>query len=194
MVSGLFSVCGSAEPAPFGGLDPPTNYSPRRRDAARYQLRARVTAIGGGSEEGPRGNQGRSRRYLRHLDLKESNRFGALLTADATASYETAVGATRAATPSSLSQEAPAIQASSPSTTATTRDHLLGRRRGTGRWYLEDRVIIPSSTSRSQEPRSTRIATCATAAGGVSPTRLRAIFEERRAHSTYELSSFTTRF
>jgi len=65
-------------------------------------------------------------------------------------------------------QRRSAIQASSPSTTPPPRDHLLGDDEATGRWYLEDRVIIPEFDIEIAGTRSTRIATCATAAGGVS--------------------------
>jgi len=112
-----------------------------------------------------------------HLDLKEFDDLGALLTADATASYEDGRRSYEGRDPSSaFSRRRSAIQASSPSTRPPPEITFSGDDEATGRWYLEDRVIIPSSTSRSQEPLLR---------GSLRARRLR----WRIAHTGYERSS-----
>jgi len=104
-------------------FDPPTNLLATAKGPPPVHSGAAGDRIGRGGavKEGTRAIKALKYAYFRHLDLKEFDDLGALLTADATASYEDAVGATRAATPSSaFSRRRSAIQASSPSTTATT--------------------------------------------------------------------------
>jgi hypothetical protein len=135
--------------------------------------------------------------YFRHLDLKEFDDLGALLTADATASYEDGrrsyegrdaiVGFLKEAlgNPGFVTQH----HGHHPEITFSGDDEA------TGRWYLEDRVIIPEfdieiAGTAFYEDRYVRDG----CRWRIAHTGYERIFEERRAHSTYELSSFTTRF
>jgi hypothetical protein len=135
--------------------------------------------------------------YFRTLDLKEFDALGALLTEDATTSYED--GRTqlsgRAAIVAWLAQSLgdpgiatehhghhPEITLTSPTTAE-------------GRWYLQDRVIVPAADleiggTAFYDDRYVR-----TPDGWrIAHTGYVRVFEERRTHSTLAVRSFTSRF
>jgi hypothetical protein len=135
--------------------------------------------------------------YFRHLDLKEFDELGLLLTEDATAAYEGG----------KLSYEGRAaiVQFLRDSLSdAGIISHHNGHHpeitfesddRAKGRWYLHDRVIIPAvdleiggtafyhDTYVKVEGRWL-----------IAHTGYERVFEEQRTHSSFEVRSFTTRF
>jgi SnoaL-like domain len=135
--------------------------------------------------------------YFRTLDLKLFDELGALLTEDATASYED--GKTelegRAAIVSWLASvlgddgivtehhgHHPEISCTSESTAE-------------GTWYLQDRVIIPAADLEIGGTALYADSYRRTAQGWrIAHTGYTRVFEERRTHTTLALRSFTSRF
>jgi SnoaL-like domain len=135
--------------------------------------------------------------YFRTLDLKQFEELGALLTEDATASYEdgTTVLEGRAAIAGWL-----AGVLGDPGMVTEHHGHhpeisFTSDTEAEGTWYLQDRVIIPAvdleigGTAFYEDryrltPEGWRIA----------HTGYTRVFEEHRLHSTLEVRSFTSRF
>jgi hypothetical protein len=135
--------------------------------------------------------------YFRTLDLKEFDQLGQLLTDDATASYEdgrtTLEG--RAAIVQWLSEALgnpdivtehhghhPEIDLASPTT-------------ATGRWYLQDRVIVPSADleiggTAFYDDRYVKV----DEGWRIAHTGYMRVFEEHRTHSTLAVRTFSSRF
>jgi len=135
--------------------------------------------------------------YFRTLDLKQFDDLGALLTEDASASYEDGktVLEGRSAIVSWLTAVLgdPGIvtehHGHHPEITFTTPTTAAGV------WYLQDRVIVPAadveiSGTAFYEDRYRR-----TEEGWrIAHTGYTRVFEERRTHATLEVRSFTSRF
>ncbi len=135
--------------------------------------------------------------YFRTLDLKEFDQLGALLTEDATASYEdgTTVLEGRAAIVSWLRSVLadPGIvtehHGHHPEVTFSSDSEAHGT------WYLQDRVIVPAADleiggTAFYEDRYRR-----TGEGWrIAHTGYTRVFEEHRTHSTMAVRSFTSRF
>jgi hypothetical protein len=135
--------------------------------------------------------------YFRTLDLKQFDALGRLLTEDATSAYEDG---------KTVLEGRDAIVAwlasvlSDPGMVTEHHGHhpeiaLTGATTAEGRWYLQDRVIIPAAdleiggTAFYEDryrltPEGWRIA----------HTGYTRVFEEHRTHSTLAVRSFTSRF
>lgn len=136
-------------------------------------------------------------RYFRHLDLKEFDALGALLTEDCEAGYDNGnlSFAGRQAIVDFLS--------TSLSDAGIISEHhghhpeitFNGDDEATGVWYLEDRVLIPAA---DLEIGGTAFYSdtyrLIDGEWKISSTGYRRVFEERRTFSTRELQSFTSRF
>jgi hypothetical protein len=135
--------------------------------------------------------------YFRTLDLKQFDDLGALLTEDATASYEDGktVLEGRAAIVTWLREAL-----GNPGIISEHHGHhpeltLLADTEATGTWYLQDRVIVPAADfelagTAFYEDRYRR-----TDEGWrIAHTGYTRVFEEQRTHSTLQLRSFTSRF
>jgi len=135
--------------------------------------------------------------YFRTLDLKQFDELGALLTEDATASYEDGrtVLEGRVAIVSWLR-----AALADPGLISEHHGHhpelaFLSETEATGTWYLQDRVIVPAadleiSGTAFYEDRYRR-----TESGWrIEHTGYRRVFEEHRTHSTWAVRSFTSRF
>jgi len=135
--------------------------------------------------------------YFRTLDLKQFDALGALLTEDATSSYEDGktVLEGRGAIVDWL-----ASVLSDPGMITEHHGHhpeitFTGDTTAEGTWYLQDRVIIPAADleiggTAFYEDRYRR-----TSEGWrIAHTGYIRVFEEQRTHSTMEVRSFTSRF
>ncbi len=135
--------------------------------------------------------------YFRTLDLKQFEELGALLTEDVTASYEdgSTVLEGRSAIVSWLSDVLGDVGIVSEHhghhpeitfTSDTTAD---------GTWYLQDRVIVPGADIEIAGTAFYSDRYRLTGEGWrIAHTGYTRVFEERRAHSTLEVRSFTSRF
>jgi SnoaL-like protein len=135
--------------------------------------------------------------YFRTLDLKQFVELGALLTEDATASYEDGqtVLEGRDAIVSWLSgalADPGIVTEHHGHHPEITFDSDTGAR---GTWYLQDRVIVPGADleiggTAFYEDRYRR-----TGEGWrIAHTGYTRVFEEHRTHSTLAVRSFTSRF
>ncbi|HEY6471394.1 MAG TPA: nuclear transport factor 2 family protein [Acidimicrobiales bacterium] len=135
--------------------------------------------------------------YFRTLDLKQFDQLGALLTEDATASYEDGqtVLEGRVAIVSWLRQAL-----ADPGIVTEHHGHhpeitFSSDSEARGTWYLQDRVIVPGADieiggTAFYEDRYRR-----TGAGWrIAHTGYTRVFEEHRTHSTLAVRSFTSRF
>jgi ketosteroid isomerase-like protein len=136
-------------------------------------------------------------RYFRHLDLKEFDELGALLTDDCAAAYDDGA----------LSFEGRAaiveFLGSSLSGAGIISEHhghhpeitFTGPDAAVGTWYLEDRVLIPAAdleiagTAFYEDVYRRDDGTWRIAATGY-----RRVFEEHRSFTTRALTSFRSRF
>ena len=135
--------------------------------------------------------------YFRTLDLKLFDDLGALLTEDATASYEDGktVLEGRAAIVSWLS-------AALGDAGIVTEHHghhpelaFVSETEATGTWYLEDRVIVPAADIEIGGTAFYEDRYRLTSEGWrITHTGYTRVFEERRTHSTLAVRSFTSRF
>jgi hypothetical protein len=135
--------------------------------------------------------------YFRTLDLKQFEELGALLTEDATASYEDGktVLRGRAGIAGWLAQVL-----GDPGMVTEHHGHhpeisFASEREAEGTWYLQDRVIIPAADLEiggtafyEDRYRLTR------EGWRIAHTGYTRVFEEHRTHSTLEVRSFTSRF
>ena len=136
-------------------------------------------------------------RYFRHLDLKEFDDLGALLTEDCEAGYDNGNLAF------SGRQAIVEFLSASLSDAGIISEHhghhpeitFLSDDEATGVWYLEDRVLIPAA---DLEIGGTAFyADTYRRIDGtwlISATGYQRVFEERRSFSTRELQSFASRF
>ncbi len=135
--------------------------------------------------------------YFRTLDLKEFDALGALLTEDATASYEDGrtVLSGRAAIVEWLS-----AALSDPGMVTEHHGHhpeitLTSGAEAEGTWYLQDRVIIPAADLEIGGTAFYRDRYVKTPEGWrIAHTGYVRVFEEQRTHSTLAVRSFTSRF
>ena len=135
--------------------------------------------------------------YFRTLDLKQFDELGALLTEDATASYEDGrtVLEGRAAIVGWLSSVL-----SDPGMVSQHHGHhpeitFTGPDSAKGTWYLEDRVIIPAADLEIDGTAFYEDRYRLTRDGWrIAHTGYQRVFEEQRTHATHEVRSFTSRF
>ena len=135
--------------------------------------------------------------YFRHLDLKEFEQLGELLTQDCAAGYDNGNLAFqgRAAIVEFLS--------TSLSDSGTISEHhghhpeitMEIPERARGVWYLEDRVLIPAadleiSGTAFYEDQYVKL----DGEWKIAKTGYIRVFEEQRSFATRELKSFTSRF
>ena len=135
--------------------------------------------------------------YFRTLDLKQFDALGALLTEDATTSYED--GRTqltgRAAIVEWLSRAL-----GDPGIVTEHHGHhpeitFTSDTRAEGTWYLQDRVIVPSADLEIGGTAFYTDRYVRTAEGWrIAHTGYERVFEEHRTHSTLAVRSFTSRF
>jgi hypothetical protein len=135
--------------------------------------------------------------YFRTLDVKQFDQLGALLTEDATASYEdgktTLEGRTAIVQWLSEALGSPGI---------VTEHHghhpeieLTSATGATGSWYLQDRVIVPSADLEIGGTAFYSDRYLKTDEGWrIAHTGYVRVFEEHRTHSTLAVRSFTSRF
>jgi ketosteroid isomerase-like protein len=135
--------------------------------------------------------------YFRTLDLKQFDELGALLTEDATASYEDGqtVLEGRDAIVSWLRQAL-----ADPGIVTEHHGHhpeitFSSDAEARGTWYLQDRVIVPAADleiggTAFYEDRYRRSGE----GWRIAHTGYTRVFEEHRAHSTLAVRSFTSRF
>jgi hypothetical protein len=135
--------------------------------------------------------------YFRTLDLKQFDDLGALLTDDATASYEDGktVLEGRAAIVSWLT----AVLGDSGIVTEHHGHHpeitFTSETTATGTWYLQDRVIVPAHDVEIAGTAFYDDRYRLTGEGWrIAHTGYIRVFEEQRTHSTLEMRSFTCRF
>jgi SnoaL-like domain len=135
--------------------------------------------------------------YFRTLDLKQFDDLGALLTEDATASYEDGktVLEGRSAIVSWLTAVLgdPGIvtehHGHHPEITFTTQATAAGV------WYLQDRVIVPAADVEISGTAFYDDRYRLTEEGWrIAHTGYARVFEEQRTHSTLEVRSFVSRF
>jgi SnoaL-like domain len=135
--------------------------------------------------------------YFRHLDLKEFDALGELLTEDATAAYD---DGKRSYTSRQGIVDFLTEAMSDPGIITKHHGHHpelieVAPGEATGTWYLEDRVLIPAydleiSGTAFYEDRYVRV----DGHWRIAHTGYRRVFEEHRTHTTHELRSLTTRF
>jgi hypothetical protein len=135
--------------------------------------------------------------YFRNLDLKQFDDLGALLTEDATASYEDGrtVLEGRAAIVSWL-----AAVLGDPGIVTEHHGHhpeitFSSDTTAQGVWYLQDRVIVPGADVEIAGTAFYADRYRLTPEGWrIAHTGYTRVFEEQRVHSTLEVRSFTSRF
>jgi hypothetical protein len=135
--------------------------------------------------------------YFRTLDVKQFDQLGALLTEDATASYEDAKTTLegRTAIVQWLSEAL-----GSPGIVTEHHGHhpeieLTSATGATGSWYLQDRVIVPSADLEIGGTAFYSDRYLKTDEGWrIAHTGYVRVFEEHRTHSTLAVRSFTSRF
>jgi hypothetical protein len=135
--------------------------------------------------------------YFRMLDLKEFEALGALLTEDATSSYEDGrtVLEGRAAIVSWLTS----VLGDRGIVTEHHGHHpeitLTSDTEAEGTWYLQDRVIVPAADVEIAGTAFYADRYRRTDAGWrISHTGYKRVFEEHRTHTTLEVRSFRSRF
>ena len=135
--------------------------------------------------------------YFRTLDLKQFEELGALLTEDATASYEDGktVLEGRAAIAGWLAEVL-----GDPGMVTEHHGHhpeitLTSDSSAEGTWYLQDRVIVPAADLEIGGTAFYEDRYRLTDEGWrIAHTGYTRVFEEHRTHSTLEVRSFTSRF
>ena len=135
--------------------------------------------------------------YFRTLDLKQFEELGALLTEDATSSYEDGktVLEGRTAIVSWLSSVL-------GDTGIVTEHHghhpeitFTSDATADGTWYLQDRVIVPGADIEIAGSAFYNDRYRLTGKGWrIAHTGYTRVFEEHRTHSTLQVRSFTSRF
>jgi hypothetical protein len=135
--------------------------------------------------------------YFRHLDLKEIDQLGLLLTEDATAAYQDAK-TTLTGRPAIVRWLTEAL--GGPEIVTEHHGHhpeidLTSETTATGTWYLQDRVIVPSADLEIGGTSFYSDRYIKTEEGWrIAHTGYERVFEEHRVHSTMAVISFTSRF
>ncbi len=135
--------------------------------------------------------------YFRTLDLKQFDELGALLTEDATASYED--GRTVLEGRSAIVSWLSAVLGDLGIVTEHHGHHpeitFTSEATADGTWYLQDRVIVPGADVEIAGTAFYSDRYQRTWEGWrIAHTGYTRVFEEQRAHSTLEVRSFTSRF
>ena len=135
--------------------------------------------------------------YFRTLDLKQFDALGALLTEDATTSYED--GRTQLAGRAAIVEWLSGALGDPGIVTEHHGHHpeitFTSDTGAEGTWYLQDRVIVPSADleiggTAFYTDRYVRT----TEGWRIAHTGYVRVFEEHRTHSTLAVRSFTSRF
>jgi hypothetical protein len=135
--------------------------------------------------------------YFRTLDLKQFDELGALLTEDASASYED--GQTVLEGRAAIVEWLRTALADPGIVTEHHGHHpeitLTSQAEARGTWYLQDRVIVPAADleiggTAFYEDRYRRT----NEGWRIAHTGYTRVFEEHRTHSTLAVRSFTSRF
>lgn len=135
--------------------------------------------------------------YFRTLDLKQFDELGALLTNDATASYED--GKTVLAGRDAIVSWLRSALGDHGIITEHHGHHpeleLVSEGEATGTWYLQDRVVVPSADIEIGGTAFYEDRYRLTNEGWrIAHTGYTRVFEEQRTHSTLAVRSFTSRF
>ena len=135
--------------------------------------------------------------YFRHLDLKQFDDLGALLTEDATTSYED--GRTVLEGRAAISSWLAAVLGDTGIVTEHHGHHpeitFTSDTMAEGIWYLQDRVIVPAADVEIHGTAFYDDRYRLTEEGWrIAHTGYTRVFEERRTHSTFEVRSFVSRF
>jgi hypothetical protein len=135
--------------------------------------------------------------YFRTLDLKQFDELGALLTKDATASYED--GRTVLEGRSAIVAWLASVLGDPGIVTEHHGHHpeitLTSGTTAEGTWYLQDRVIVPAADVEIGGTAFYADQYRLTDDGWrIAHTGYTRVFEEQRTHSTLEVRSFTSRF
>lgn len=135
--------------------------------------------------------------YFRTLDLKQFDDLGALLTDDATASYED--GKTVLEGRSAIVSWLTAVLGD-PGIVSEHHGHhpeitFTAETTAVGIWYLQDRVIVPAADVEISGTAFYDDRYRLTEEGWrIAHTGYTRVFEEQRTHSTLEVRSFSSRF
>jgi hypothetical protein len=135
--------------------------------------------------------------YFRTLDLKQFDDLGALLTEEATASYED--GRTVLEGRSAIVSWLTAVLGDRGIVTEHHGHHpeitFTSETTAAGVWYLQDRVIVPAADVEISGTAFYDDRYRQTQDGWrIAHTGYTRVFEEQRKHSTLEVRSFTSRF
>jgi hypothetical protein len=135
--------------------------------------------------------------YFRTLDLKEFEALGALLTEDATSSYED--GKTVLEGREAIVRWLSSVLGDPGIVTEHHGHHpeitWRSDTEAEGVWYLQDRVIVPAADVEIAGTAFYADRYRLTDAGWlISHTGYRRVFEEHRTHTTFEVRSFSSRF
>lgn len=135
--------------------------------------------------------------YLRTLDLKKFDVLGTLLLPDVTASYED--GKTVLEGRDAIVRWLSSVLGDPGIVTEHHCHHpeidFLSDTEATGTWYLQDRVIVAAADVEIAGTAFYADRYRLTDEGWrISHTGYQRVFEEHRVHSTYAVSSFTSRF
>jgi hypothetical protein len=135
--------------------------------------------------------------YFRHLDLKQFDELGALLTDDATAAYED--GKTVLEGRAAIVRWLGSVLGDPGIVTEHHGHHpeisFTSDTAASGTWYLQDRVIVPAADVEIGGTAFYDDRYVLTSAGWrIAHTGYTRVFEEHRTHSTLEVRQFTSRF
>jgi len=135
--------------------------------------------------------------YFRTLDLKQFEDLGALLTEDATASYED--GKTVLEGRAAIVAWLAAVLGDSGIVTEHHGHHpeitFTSDTTAEGTWYLQDRVIVTAADIEIDGTAFYADRYRLTAEGWrIAHTGYTRVFEEQRTHTTFEVRSFASRF
>jgi hypothetical protein len=135
--------------------------------------------------------------YFRHLDLKQFDQLGELLTDDATAAYED--GKTVLEGRAAIVRWLESVLGDPGIATEHHGHHpeisFTSDTTASGTWYLQDRVIVPAADVEIGGTAFYDDRYLLTDAGWlIAHTGYTRVFEEHRTHSTLEVRRFTSRF
>ena len=135
--------------------------------------------------------------YFRHLDLKQFDQLGELLTDDATAAYED--GKTVLEGRAAIVRWLESVLGDPGIVTEHHGHHpeisFTSDTTASGTWYLQDRVIVPAADVEIGGTAFYDDRYLLTGAGWrIAHTGYTRVFEEHRTHSTLEMRQFTSRF
>jgi hypothetical protein len=135
--------------------------------------------------------------YFRNLDLKQFDDLGSLLTEDVTSSYED--GRTVLEGRDAIVTWLKSVLGDTGMVTEHHGHHpeitFTSETAAEGRWYLQDRVIIPAADLEISGTAFYADRYRLTGDGWrIAHTGYTRVFEEHRTHSTLAVRSFTSRF